>query len=130
MLQELRRRFNEKFTQARYAELKALLNAGSGTDVQFRVAETPVFVPASLLDEIAADGAKATHQLLSDADYLAAARQAIPRGYCVANETLHPHFLTADFALVREVDGRLTPRLVEIQAFPSVFAFQALLCAA
>ncbi len=130
MLQELRRRFNEKFTQARYAELKALLNARSGTDVQFRVAETPVFVPASLLDEMAADGAKLTHQLLGDADYLAAARHAIPRDYCVANETLHPHFLTADFALVRDVDGRLTPRLVEIQAFPSVFAFQALLCAA
>ncbi len=130
MLQELRWAFNEKFTPERYAELKALLNARSGTEVQFRVAETPVFVPASLLDEMAAEGAKLTHQLLSDVDYLAAARCAIPPGYCVANETSHPHFLTADFALVRDIDGRLKPRLVEIQAFPSVFAFQALLCAA
>jgi hypothetical protein len=38
--------------------------------------------------------------------------------------------LTADFALVRNRNGELAPRLVEIQAFPSVFAFQALLCSA
>ena len=48
----------------------------------------------------------------------------------MANETPHPHFLTADFALVRSGSGKLLPKLVEIQAFPSVFAYQAELCSA
>ena len=64
-------------------------------------------------------------RLLADARYLEAARSAIPAGYSVANETPHPHFLTADFALVGGAAGELSPRLVEIQAFPSVFAYQA-----
>ena len=51
-----------------------------------------------------------------------------PTGYSVAGETPHPHFLTADFALVRTASGELASRLVEIQAFPSVFAYQAELC--
>jgi len=97
-------------------------------EVGFRVAETPVFVPLALLDEMALAGAELTRTLMSDPVYTAAARQAIPRGYAVPAETLHPHFLTADFALVKGPGGRLVPKLVEIQAFPSVFAYQAVLC--
>jgi hypothetical protein len=127
MIPELREAFNRKYTPERYARMRSFLDKRSGTDVHFRIAETPVFVPASLLEEIAAHGTMLARELLENADYLAAARRAIPHGYCVANETAHPHFLTADFALVRDADGTLAPKLVEIQAFPSVFAFQAVL---
>lgn len=71
-----------------------------------------------------------SQRLLVDDWYLEAARGAIPPGYNVAGETSHPHFLTADFALIRTSSGELVPRLVEIQAFPSVFAYQVELCAA
>jgi hypothetical protein len=66
-------------------------------------------------------------ELIGDPEYLEEARKAIPEGYRVSGESRHPHFLTADFALVREESGKLTPRLVEIQAFPSVYAYQAVL---
>src|SRR5262249_31789452 len=75
-------------------------------------------------------GEALARNLLANSNYLAAAREAIPPAYRVSNETAHPHFLTADFALVREQNGQLTPRLVEIQAFPSVFGFQDSLCGA
>src|SRR4030095_10291361 len=39
------------------------------------------------------------------------------------NNPPHLHFLVVDFG-VCEVDGRLTPRLIELQAFPSLYAFQ------
>jgi hypothetical protein len=77
---------------------------------------------------MAEEGAELAHCLIADAAYLAAARSAIPSGFCVASQTSRPHFLTADFALVRNLSGELVPRLVEIQAFPSVFAYQAELC--
>src|SRR6266568_4629792 len=101
-----------------------------GTRVEFRVAETPIFVPASLLEAMAREGADLTADLISNGEYLDAARKAIPAGYRVANETAHPNFLTADFALVREQGAGLVPKLVEIQAFPSVFGYQAVLCSA
>lgn len=130
MISELREAFNGRFTPDRYAAMRSFLEQQSGCPVEFRVSETPVFVSASLLRQLASEGAMLASHLLGNAAYLEAARNAIPTGYCVANETAHPNFLTADFALVREPDGKLAPRLVEIQAFPSVFAFQALLCSA
>lgn len=129
MIGELRSRFNKEFTTARYAGLLAFLEQGCGTRVEFRVAETPVFVPLSLLTNLARKGGKLAASLIADPVYLAAARRAIPQGFQVAGEAPHPHFLTADFALVREAGGALVPKLVEIQAFPSVFGYQDLLCA-
>lgn len=123
----LRQRFNDAFTEERYRALLDHLRVESGSAIEFRVAETPVFVEESLLQTMANEGAMLTQRLLTDSAYLEAARRAIPQGYAVANESPHPHFLTADFALVHDASGELVPRLVEIQAFPSVFAFQELL---
>ena len=95
--------------------------------VEFRVAETPVFLPSSLLHQMADAGAQMAKTLIGWREYLDAALQAIPSGYRVAGNTTHPHFLTADFALVRDESGVLAPRLVEIQAFPSVYGYQSVL---
>ena len=122
--------FNRDFKTESYRSLLARLDERCGTHTEFRVSETPIFVPVSLLESMAEEGARLTHSLLADSAYLAAARAAIPKGYGVANQTPHPHFLTADFALVQDSGGSLIPKLVEIQAFPSVFAYQAELCSA
>ena len=127
LIPELRRQFNDRFTAERYETLLNLVQGRCGVRVEFRIAETPVFLESSLLGEMAAAGAEMTRSLLGNADYLNAARQAIPTGYAVAGETVHPNFLTADFALVRTEAGELAPRLVEIQAFPSVYGYQDVL---
>ncbi|MGA7857166.1 MAG: hypothetical protein WCA11_04535, partial [Terracidiphilus sp.] len=130
MISELRKRFNQDFSVEKYAQLLALLERLCQTRIEFRIAETPIFVPPSLLNGMATEGAALAQALITDKTYLASARRAIPQGYQVANETPHPHFLTADFALVRTSQDELTPKLVEIQAFPSVFGYQATLCSA
>jgi hypothetical protein len=127
VISEYRSRFNRSFLPEQYASLLARLEAQCGTKIEFRVAETPVFLRAALLQEIAEAGARLCERLLKDEPYLAAARRAIPTGYSVAGENAHPHFLTADFALVCGADGQFAPRLVEIQAFPSVFGYQQVL---
>lgn len=130
MIPRFRTDFNARFTPAAYSQLQALLADRCAGPVQFRVAETPIFVLRRLLDEMADLGAAMAHYLVAAPQYLAAARRAIPAGYDVAGQIAHPHFLTADFALIRESSGELVPRLVEIQAFPSVFAYQVELCSA
>jgi hypothetical protein len=127
VIPELRMRFNRTFTSERYASLLSWLEDRCGVRVEFRVSETPIFVPLALLEEMADAGADLARALIAQADYLEAARQAIPPAYRVAGNTAHPHFLTADFALVRGPSGELAPRLVEIQAFPSVYGYQAVL---
>jgi hypothetical protein len=54
------------------------------------------------------------------------AAKAIPPGLEVPNEPQHPNFVVVDFGIC-EVNGRLTPRLIELQAFPSLYGFQLLL---
>ena len=127
MIPALRQQFNRTFSPDRYAALLSWLEQRCGVRVEFRVAETPIFVPRALLDEMALSGAKLAKALIGWPAYLDAARQAIPPAYRVAGEDSHPNFLTADFALVRDPDGKLVPRLVEIQAFPSVYGYQAVL---
>jgi len=130
LIPELRNSFNERFAGEAYARLLENLQIRCGSPIQFRVAETPIFLSKSQLDDLAELGAILALHLIASGKYLSAARSAIPPGYDVANETAHPHFLTADFAWVRSDSGGLLPKLVEIQAFPSVFAYQAELCSA
>src|SRR5205085_3132675 len=60
------------------------------------------------------------------AEFAQHARTAIPAGLEVPGETPHPIFMQVDFGIC-EVDGHLTPRLIELQGFPSLYAFQLLL---
>jgi hypothetical protein len=124
VIPSLRSDFNARFRPEAYRNLRHSIDAIARTQVAFPIAETPCFLPQSLLDAMADIGADLTLQLLDDPAYLARSRAAIPERWRCADENAHPHFLTADFGLVRDADGSLAPRLVEMQAFPSVFGFQ------
>ncbi len=127
MLQPYRDRFNAQFTPARYTDLLARLNRLTRSGIDFRVAETPCFFPQSLMQQLAATGAELTHQLLNNPVYMQASHQTVPDRYRVPNENPQPNFMTVDFGLVRARDGSLQPRLVEMQAFPSIFGYQDVL---
>jgi hypothetical protein len=127
MLQPYRDQFNANFTPAQYTNLLTRLTTQTRTPIEFRVAETPCFFPKSLLNELAATGATLTRQLLNNPAYLDASNQTIPGPYNVPNENPQPNFMTVDFGLVRNSDGTLSPKLVELQAFPSIFGYQDIL---
>lgn len=128
MLEPFRSRFNEEqFSAERYVELKARLDARTRTEIEFRICETPCFFPKSLLEEMAETGRVLTHQLIDSPDYMRRSDLAIPERYRVPNDNPRPHFMTVDFGLIRNDAGGLEPRLVELQAFPSVFGYQELL---
>jgi hypothetical protein len=127
MLQPYRDKFNAHFTPAQYNKLLSRLNRLTRTTVEFRVAETPCFFSRILIDELAEIGATLTHQLLDNPAYIQASAQTIPDRFRVPNENPQPNFMTVDFGLVRNPGGTLSPKLVELQAFPSIFGYQDLL---
>jgi hypothetical protein len=130
VIPELRASFNQRFVESSYTRLLQRLKERCGVPVEFRVAETPIFVTESLQAGLAAEGANLAGSIIANSVCLEVARKAIPAGYRVPNETAHPNFLTADFALIRDGSGALVPRLVEIQAFPSVYGYQVELSSA
>jgi hypothetical protein len=127
MIEPYRGEFNAGFTAEKYAALLRLLDERTGTKISFRVAETPCFFAKALMDDMVRTGVELTEQLLGDAAYMRASDATIPAEYCVPGQDGHPHFMTVDFGLVRGVDGELRPKLVELQAFPSLFGYQPLL---
>lgn len=127
MLEPYRSAFNERFTLGKYAELLRLLEARTGTKIEFRVAETPCFFAPELMERMVRTGSELTAQLLESKRYRKESDAAIPAEYRVPGEDLHPHFMTVDFGLVRDEAGELQPKLVEMQAFPSIFGYQTVL---
>src|SRR5256714_1210173 len=122
---ELRARFNADFTQEKYAALLRCVNEATKWPADFRISESPIFLTREFTEEVvhAANEIAAQTQTPEFAKHAAT---AIPAGLEVPNESKHPEFLIVDLGICEE-NGQLVPRLIEMQAFPSLFAFQFLL---
>ena len=126
MIPALRQQFNANYTPEKYQRLLELLEERCGTPVKFRVCETPCFLPKPLLDQMCEYGKELVQQL-NGIDYRKVSSAAIPEQFKVPRETAHPLFVQVDFGLVRDQSGKLQPKLVELQGFPSLYAYQAVL---
>ena len=127
MIPALREAFNRNYRPETYQQFLKDLEANSGAPIAFRVSETPCFLPKALLAQMADYGRDLVLQLVNNPDYLRASDVTVPRQYNVANESPRPMFLQVDFGLVRNAQGELEPKLVELQAFPSLYGYQPVL---
>jgi hypothetical protein len=127
MIPALREAFNRNFLPETYQQLLRNLEAAAGTPIAFRVSETPCFFRKALLDQMAEYGRDMVLQLVNNPEYHRASDVTVPPQYNVANESPRPMFLQVDFGLVRNANGELEPKLVELQAFPSLYGYQPVL---
>ncbi len=125
MIPELRQAYNAAFTEEKYRRFLADIEREVGKPALFRVAETPVFVPAYLRERLEAAGS-AVIDTVRRPDIKALTKDAIPPGLHVPGEDEHPLFLCVDFAICKDKDGLLEPQLIEFQGFPSLYGWQAL----
>ena len=124
MIPSLRRQFNANFTAEKYHAFLRRVDDLSRTHVSFRLSETPCFFPKELIERMASDGKELIRQLVESPEYRAKSDLAVPAEFKVPNEPDHPMFVQVDFGLVRDARGELQPKLVELQAFPSLYAYQ------
>lgn len=121
---QLRSQFNADFSPEKYAALLRCVNETEKWPADFRISETPIFLTDEFTDEVTR-AAKQLVEVTRTPEFMAHARNAIPEGLAVPRESAHPNFLVVDFGICTE-HGRLVPRLIELQAFPSLFGFQLL----
>jgi len=126
MISSLRQRYNAAFTEARYTAFTAELNKAVYWPVDFRVAESPLFLDEATTRALIRASDDIIGQLAKPA-FRVHAKTAIPHGLAVPNETEWPHFLAVDFALCHDASGQVLPQLIELQGFPTVACWQALL---
>jgi hypothetical protein len=123
VIEPLRRAFNASWTKAAYEAYKQRLAERAGSRIGFRVCESPVFLPPGLRDRMVQGALEIWDELLQP-DALERSKAAVPPAFDVPGSDDHPLFAQADFAVVEEEGGRLAPRLIELQGFPSLYAFQ------
>ena len=121
---QLRSRFNADFSANKYHALLRCVNETEKWPADFRISETPIFLTDEFTEEVVA-AAQEIVALTQTPDFVRHSATAIPAGLEVPRETAHPNFVVVDFGICTE-GGRLTPRLIELQAFPSLFGFQFL----
>ncbi|RIV17828.1 hypothetical protein DYU11_30600 [Fibrisoma montanum] len=128
MIQSVRQTYNQAFSPERYRAFLDAIHADLPGQLDFRVAETPVFVPKSLTDKLLA-ACDDIVNVITGEQFTELTEKAIPAGQRVPNEqpddlSNHTQFMAIDFAICRDEQGELTPQLIELQGFPSMYAFQ------
>lgn len=126
MVIEARNTFNDSFSTEKYNNLIAEIHAEFPGQLDFRVAESPIFIGNDLKIKLLT----ACNDIISQIkkpDFLIKTQRAIPKNYQVPNENSHADFLAIDFAICKDENGNFEPQLIELQGFPSLFAYQSYL---
>ncbi|MDI9876078.1 hypothetical protein [Flectobacillus rivi] len=118
-----RKNFNAQFSSDTYQQFLASIHREYPQQLDFRVAETPVFVPESFKNQLL-DACEHIISVLTSTDFKEKTNKAIPYGQNVPRENLNSSFLAIDFAICENEKGEIEPQLIELQGFPSLFAFQ------
>ena len=126
MIPQLRRQYNENFTNEAYQAMMNWMGGQYNERPRFHVAETPVFIGNDIRDKVL-QGCSDILSVLKRKDFAEQAKAAIPEGEYVPGQNDHPLFFQLDFGLCEGEDGEILPQLVEGQGFPSLYYFQHLL---
>ncbi len=127
MIASVRQNYNQQFSEEKYRRFIGDLNRIYHREITFRVAETPVFVGKELTGQLIQAGNDIVDFIVKP-DFKKLTEKAIPKNLRVPNETDRSLFIALDFGIV-DIDGKPEPRLIEMQGFPSLYAWQDALSA-
>ena len=124
MQKELREQFNKNFTEEKYKQyLQQLEGLHPGT-LDFRNAETPIFIPKEFTKKML-DACEDIIDVIVAPNFKVLTERSMPPEVRVTNEGDHSAFIAFDFGICETAAGTLEPQLIEMQGFPTLFAFQA-----
>jgi len=126
LIPQLRKKYNSEFSEEKYNNFLKDLDFAHGIHIDFRVSESPIFLPKSFKDELIKASEEILDYIFSD-EYQKISLNAIPAGMEVPGDPDFPHILALDYAVCRDSSGNLIPQLIELQGFPSLFCYQELI---
>lgn len=130
MISEIRKAYNENFTQEKYEAMLDFIHKEWNHTAKFRISETPIFIPDELNLKLV-DACRELIRVITQKDFKQLTENAIkPPMIHVPNEDAHTRFLQMDYGICLDENGGLIPQLIEVQGFPSLYFFQDLLARA
>lgn len=122
MIPKYRQQFNAAFSNEKYQAFLQDISSDFGYTPTFRMAETPFFIPKELQAQLL-EGCADVIRLIQQPNFKDLTERALDLNTRVPNEDAHTTFLAIDFGICEE-DGKVVPKLIEVQGFPSLFNYQ------
>ncbi len=126
MIPKIREEFNAGYNEIKYNELLQFIESNYPKQLEFRVAETPVFFDKELTQKLISASEKIV-DVITAPDFIQQSERAIPPQCFVPGKEGRPHFMAFDFGICKDENGKLTPKLIELQGFATLFGFQEFL---
>jgi hypothetical protein len=127
MIPKYRKAFNENFTQEAYEALLKETSEKFNYTPKFKIAETPVFIPNTLKERLI-EACNDIMKVINQPNFKGLTEGAFfDESMRVPNEDEHSKFIQFDFGICLDENGELTPKLIELQGFPSLYFYQDLL---
>lgn len=124
MQKELRKKFNDQFSEEKYQQYMTEVEALAPGTLDFRNAETPIFIPKEFTKKML-DACEDILDVVTADNFKELTQRSIPANLNVPGEDDHPQCLVFDFGICQNKEGEMEPQLIEMQGFPTLFAFQA-----
>jgi hypothetical protein len=125
MIPLYRKQFNEAFSETKYQEYLNYINELYPNSLDFRIAETPVFLPTAFKNQLLEVGDYVCSQIVA-ADFISKTEKSLPNTSITPNEKGLPECIVMDFAIANNDQNEIVPALIELQGFPSLFAFEVI----
>lgn len=123
MISQIRKRFNDSFSDAKYARFLAELSGKFNHTPAFRISESPIFVDKELKGKIFQACEEITDFIVAD-DFMENTDQFLLEMFRTPKEGKHNLFIQYDFGICELADGTLVPKLIELQGFPTLYFYQ------
>ena len=125
MIASIRQKFNTAFTEEVYQNYLAALNTPFPGALDFSVAETPIFIDKVFIQKVLSTGDYVNQVIQSD-QFNSITEPSLKNIPHFPNETALPQCIVMDFAIAINEQNELVPALIELQGFPSLFAYEVL----
>ena len=125
MIASIRQKFNAAFTEEVYQNYLASLNTPFPGALDFSVAETPIFINKDFTEKVLATG-DYVNQIIQSNSFKSITDPSLKNVPLFPNETALPQCIVMDFAIAMNDKNEIVPALIELQGFPSLFAYEIL----
>ena len=124
MERSLRQEFNKNFTEEKYKAYMAEIEALHPGALDFRNAETPIFINKDFKNKMLG-ACEDIIDVITTPGFKKLTERSIPDDLKIPGEDSHPQFVVFDFGICKNDNGDMEPQLIEMQGFPTLYAFQA-----
>lgn len=126
MVSHIRQAYNSGYTDAKYQALLRDVESAWNHLPPFKICETPIFIGKDMRRQLF-EACEQINDVLVRPDFKELSKNALLKGQIVPNEDDHTLFLQMDFGICEDANGNLSPQLIEVQGFPSLYFYQNLL---